>query len=140
MPLFALANAGVVIDARSVDPSTLRVITAVAVGLVLGKPLGVLLAVALTLRTGLGTLPLGLTYRHLTVLGVVAGVGFTMALFVAQLAFSDPQLLAAAKLGVLGASLVAAVLAVVLGRALLSPEHGQGQANTADQAESSTVQ
>ncbi|MGC4069286.1 MAG: Na+/H+ antiporter NhaA [Polyangiaceae bacterium] len=139
MPLFALANAGVVIDAHAVAPSTTRVITAVAVGLVLGKPIGVLLAVAITLRTGLGTLPVGLTYRHLTVLGVVAGVGFTMALFVAQLAFSDPKLLAAAKLGVLGASLAAAVLAVVLGRSLLSPDPCQGQATFADEAENSTV-
>jgi NhaA family Na+:H+ antiporter len=140
MPLFAIANAGVVIDAQAIDTSTLKVATAVAVGLVLGKPIGILLAVALTLRSGLGTLPLGLTYRHLTVLGVVAGVGFTMALFVAQLAFSAPQLLAAAKLGVLGASLAAAVVAVVLGRLLLSTEPCQGQADSADEAERSTVQ
>ena len=56
-------------------------------GLVVGKPLGVLLACALALRLRVATLPSGLTTRHLVVLGAVAGVGFTMALFIAQLAF-----------------------------------------------------
>jgi NhaA family Na+:H+ antiporter len=90
------------------------------------------------LGTGLGTLPKGITVRHILVLGVVAGVGFTMALFVAQLAFSDPRLLAAAKVGVLAASGVAAVLALVLGRWLLPTEGVVGAAQTADEAESST--
>ena len=83
-------------------------------------------------------LPLGLTLRHLVVLGVVAGVGFTMALFIAQLAFADAALLAAAKLGVLGASGCAAVLGLVLGRALLTSAKVTGAAETADEAESST--
>ena len=70
-------------------------------------------------------------------LGVVAGVGFTMALFIAQLAFADARLLAAAKLGVLAASGGAAVLGLVLGRLLLAPATA-GAAQTADEAESST--
>ena len=60
-----------------------------------------------------------MSLRHLLVLGLVAGIGFTMALFVAQLAFGDPQLLAAAKIGVLCASAVAAVLALTLGWVVL---------------------
>ena len=70
----------------------------------------------LTLR--IGTLPTGLTLRHLLVLGVVAGVGFTMALFVAQLAFVQTSLLDAAKLGVLSASGLAGMVALVTGRTL----------------------
>ena len=104
----------------------------------MGKPLGVLAACVIVLRLGLATLPLGLQPRHLVVLGVVAGVGFTMALFIAQLAFTDPSLLAAAKLGVLSASGVAAILGLALGRLLLAPGKTAGSAQTADEAESST--
>lgn len=138
MPLFALANAGVTVTTSGLDQGSVRVVLAVTVGLVLGKPLGILLASFVTLKLGLGALPKGLTARHLVVLGVVAGVGFTMALFIAQLAFTDARLLAAAKLGVLAASAVAAVLGLVLGRLLLEPVVTPGQAATADEAESST--
>jgi NhaA family Na+:H+ antiporter len=93
----------------------------VVVGLVIGKPLGILLASWLTLRLGVGTLPAGVSLKQLAVLGMIAGIGFTMALFIAQLAFTDPRLLAAAKIGVLAASGVAAILGLVLGRLLLSP-------------------
>ncbi|MHB8874446.1 MAG: Na+/H+ antiporter NhaA [Myxococcaceae bacterium] len=139
MPVFALANAGVSLAGGSLDPSAWSVVTGVAVGLIVGKPIGVLLACWVTLRLGIGKLPTGMGLRHLVVLGVVAGVGFTMALFIAQLAFTDPQLLAAAKLGVLAASGGAAILGLVFGRVLLAPAEVPGAALTADEAESSTV-
>jgi NhaA family Na+:H+ antiporter len=138
MPVFALANAGVSVSGASLDAASWTVVTAVSAGLMLGKPLGVVLATWLTLRLGIGTLPAGMTVRHLVMLGVVAGVGFTMALFIAQLAFTDPALLAAAKIGVLAASGGAAILALVLGRLLLAPVQVAGAAQTADEAESST--
>jgi NhaA family Na+:H+ antiporter len=139
MPIFALANAGVVIAGGSLDASSWSVITAVTVGLVLGKPVGVMLACWLTLRLRIGVLPAGITFKHLLVLGVVAGVGFTMALFIANLAFNDPDLLAAAKLGVLAASAAAGVLGFVLGRVLLAPAAtSERSAPTADEAERST--
>jgi NhaA family Na+:H+ antiporter len=89
------------------------------------------------LRTKIARLPTGITPRHLVVLGSVAGVGFTMALFIAQLAFVDVRLLAAAKLGVLVASVIAAAAALLLGRLLLTTS-AAGSAQTADEAESST--
>lgn len=138
MPLFALANAGVVLTGGSFDDASWRVLSGAAVGLVVGKPIGVLLASALTLRLGLASLPAGLTKRHLVVLGAVAGVGFTMSLFIAQLAFADALLLGPAKLGILCASGVASVLALLLGRALLPPASVVSGAATADEAESST--
>lgn len=138
MPVFALANAGVVLEASPPDASSWKVTIAVAAGLVFGKPLGVLLASVVVLRTGMARLPLGVTLRHLVVLGMVAGVGFTMALFIAQLAFVDAGLLTAAKLGVIVASVVAAVLALVLGQILLESPAVAGAAGTADEAESST--
>ncbi|HEU4535831.1 MAG TPA: Na+/H+ antiporter NhaA [Polyangiaceae bacterium] len=140
MPVFALANAGVPIGGGSLDGASWGVAVAVAVGLAVGKPAGVLAASWLALRLRLGVLPAGIGQRHLLVLGVVAGVGFTMALFIAQLAFTEARLLAAAKLGVLAASGGAGLLGLGLGRLLLSPTGAAGAAQTADEAESSTTQ
>lgn len=138
MPLFALANAGVAIEGGATSASSWTVITAVTLGLVIGKPVGVLLASWVTLRLRVGVLPVGVGYRHLVVLGGVAGVGFTMALFIAHLAFTNATLLAAAKLGVLAASGIAAIIGLALGRLLLAPPQDRGWAQTADEAESST--
>lgn len=139
MPVFALANAGVVISSGALDAAAWSVVAGVSLGLVAGKPVGILIASWLTLRLRLGTLPAGMGWRHLLVLGVVAGVGFTMALFIAQLAFTDAKLLAAAKVGVLTASGAAAVLGLLLGRALLAPVTAGVGATTADDAERSTA-
>lgn len=137
MPVFALANSGVSLDAGPTSATSLQVTTAVVVGLVLGKPLGIILASWLATRLGMGSLPPGLGPRHLLVLGLVAGVGFTMSLFIAQLAFVDPSLLAAAKVGVLLASLLAAVASVAAGFLLLPM--APGAATTAHEAETSTT-
>ena len=138
MPVFALANAGVAISGDALSAASWTVITGITVGLVFGKPIGVLIASWVTLRLGVAILPVGIGFRHLTVLGLVAGVGFTMALFIAQLAFADLELLTAAKLGVLVASGIAAVLGVGLGVSLLSTAPTPGAAQSADEAESST--
>jgi NhaA family Na+:H+ antiporter len=138
MPVFALANAGVSLSAAPLGGSSVSVIVAVVVGLIVGKPIGVLLFSWLTLRLRIALLPAGIGVKHLIVLGLVAGVGFTMALFIAQLAFTDARLLDAAKLGVLAASGGAAILALVVGRALLSAEVTPNAARTADEAEAST--
>lgn len=121
MPCFALANAGVSFDELTLGGAASGVAAGVSVGLVLGKPLGVLLASLAMLRLGVATLPPGVGLRHLLVLGVVAGIGFTMALFIAQLAFTRNDLLGAAKLAVLTASASAAVLGLVLGLVCLRP-------------------
>lgn len=133
MPVFALANAGVTLGSAT-SPSSLG--AGVVAGLVLGKPIGILAASAISVRLGVATLPRGIGRRELLVLGIVAGVGFTMALFVAALAFEDPAKLDEAKAAVLAASAVAIVLSLVVGRALLRapPEDA---AKTASEAESS---
>ncbi|MBI2376240.1 MAG: Na+/H+ antiporter NhaA [Deltaproteobacteria bacterium] len=138
MPVFALANAGVALSGDAMDETSWKVVLAVAAGLLIGKPIGVLLASWLLLRLRIGTLPAGMTHRHLIVLGIVAGVGFTMALFIAQLAFTEPQLLSAAKIGVLGASCGAGIVGLILGRILLAPVAVAAAAQSADEAESST--
>lgn len=137
MPIFALANAGVSLGGVSFDGPATSVVLGIVLGLVMGKPIGVVAASWLALKLGLGSLPHGLTFRHLVVLGIVAGIGFTMALFIAQLAFPGGPLLASAKVAILIASAVAAVSALLIGRLLLSPATAAGVAKSADEAESS---
>ena len=139
MPLFALANAGVSLRGLSLAGPNARIALGAALGLLLGKPLGVLVACGLAVKFGVAELPRGLAWRHLAVLGAVAGVGFTMALFVAQLAFTDPTGLAAAKLGVLAGSALAMAGGLALGRVLLRPTRRTDIAQSADEAESSTA-
>jgi NhaA family Na+:H+ antiporter len=110
MPLFALANAGVPFELSDfADP----VAQAVAAGLVIGKPLGIVLFAFVAIRFGLAKLPAGVDWGALTGGGFLAGIGFTMALFIAGLAL-EGELLDAAKVGVLGASAVAATIGMLL--------------------------
>lgn len=85
----------------------------VAAGLVAGKILGIAGTVWLAVRLGVGNLPAGTTWRHILGAAGVAGIGFTVSLFVAGLAFDDGALVDAAKLGILGGSAVAAVIGAV---------------------------
>jgi NhaA family Na+:H+ antiporter len=114
MPLFALANAGVALFGGGglglVDPVTLGV----ALGLLLGKPIGVFLASWTVVKAGLAALPDGVSWSHIHGAGWLAGIGFTMSLFMAGLSFSDEAHLTAAKLGILMASLCAGVVGSVL--------------------------
>ncbi|MBX3188222.1 MAG: Na+/H+ antiporter NhaA [Labilithrix sp.] len=117
MPVFAFVNAGVTIGGPSVS---LTVVSAgIMVGLVVGKPVGVLAACALAVKARMTTLPIGIGWRELSVLGLIAGIGFTMALFVATLAFPSAEQLVPAKMGILAASVVVMVLGLVAGRVLL---------------------
>lgn len=138
MPVFALANAGVELGTPADGEASGRVLLGVTAGLLLGKPLGVVGAALVAVRLRIARLPAGLGIRHLLVLGTVAGIGFTMALFIGQLAFADPVLLTAAKLGVLVASGAAALASLVLGRVLLSTTQPPGCARTVEEAEAST--
>ena len=138
MPIFALANAGVSVASFRIDGDAGRVILGVGLGLLIGKPLGILIVVYTTKWLGWVMLPRGLGFRHILVLGVVAGIGFTMALFVAQLAYGEVALLDAARLGILLASGGAGAVALVLGRFLLETPEEPGVAKTADEAGAST--
>jgi NhaA family Na+:H+ antiporter len=138
MPLFAFANAGVAFGSAARTEEMTLVIAGIALGLVAGKALGVVGACWLAVRLRIAALPKGLGPRHLVVLGVVAGIGFTMSLFIAKLAFRDPALLGAAKIGILAASAGAMVLSLLLGRILLGAQMMEGAARTADEAECST--
>jgi NhaA family Na+:H+ antiporter len=111
MPLFALANAGVAIRPAAVaDP----VAVAVALGLFVGKPVGIVLFAYLAVKARLATLPSGVGWWMMLGGGALGGIGFTMSLFVAGLAFDDPAHLTAAKVGILVGSTASAVLGAVL--------------------------
>jgi NhaA family Na+:H+ antiporter len=121
MPLFALANAGVGIGALDfASPASISVSAGVVLGLVIGKPLGIVGVSALCVRLRWCDLPRGVTWRGVAVVGCLAGIGFTLSIFIAALAFADAQLLATAKFAVLVASAVAAALGLLAGRWLLT--------------------
>jgi NhaA family Na+:H+ antiporter len=116
LPIFALANAGLVLS-PSLMAGHLQVALAVAAGLVAGKPLGMLAAAWLAVRMGIASKPEAYSWRQLGGAAALAGIGFTMSLYIAAKAFADPADFAAAKLGVFAASILAGVLGVVLLRA-----------------------
>ncbi|HJX07487.1 MAG TPA: Na+/H+ antiporter NhaA [Actinomycetota bacterium] len=109
VPLFALANAGVHITPSALLTGTgLTIALAIVVARVIGKPIGVVAATRLAVSTRAGTLPTGVDGGAVLGLGVTAGIGFTVALFIADLAFADrPELLDAAKVGVIVAAILA---------------------------------
>ncbi len=109
LPVFAFANAGVSFAGLGLAALTESVTLGIALGLLLGKPIGVLLAARLAVKAGFASLPDGLTWRLITGAGLLAGIGFTMSLFIGGLAFSGPEAAAQVRLGVLGGSVLAAV-------------------------------
>ena len=117
MPLFAFANAGVRLRGLEFSAGPpLEVTAGIVLGLVLGKPTGIVLAALAAVRLKVAELPPSLRWSHLMLLGVLGGIGFTMSIFIANLAFDDPALLVAAKFAVLAGSAIAATLGVTLGR------------------------
>jgi NhaA family Na+:H+ antiporter len=118
VPVFALANAGVSLSGDALTGLVREPVTVgVALGLVVGKTLGVLAAAAVAVKVGIGRLPVGVTWRQMVGLATCAGIGFTVALFVTSLSFTDPALADAAKVGILAGSLVAGIVGYALLRA-----------------------
>jgi NhaA family Na+:H+ antiporter len=118
VPVFALANAGIALSWSGLaDAAGSAVGLGVVAGLVIGKPVGIVLAIVLLVRSGRGRLPDDLDWRHVVGLGTLAGIGFTVSLFVSGLAYDSPADATDAALGVLGASLLAAAAGTLLLRA-----------------------
>jgi NhaA family Na+:H+ antiporter len=117
MPLFALANAGVALEPEVVGGLGSPVVMGIALGLLMGKPIGVGLASWIAVRLGFAGLPAGVRGTHLVGVGFLAGIGFTMSLFIAGLAFEGTTL-ELSKVGVLAASSVAGIIgyAILRGR------------------------
>jgi Na+:H+ antiporter, NhaA family len=107
MPLFAMANTGIVVTGNLVQglssPGSLGIFT----GLLLGKPLGIVLFSLLAIKAGLSQLPSGVTWRHLIGVGFLGGIGFTMSIFITLLAFDDPEIIQICKISIMLTSLLA---------------------------------
>ena len=119
LPLFALFNAGVALETSVVQAMRQPVASGILAGLVLGKQAGIMLFSWLPVKLGRAALPEGVTWLQVYGGSCLAGIGFTMALFVADLAFDDAALASEAKVGILAASLVAATWAAVVLHAAL---------------------
>jgi NhaA family Na+:H+ antiporter len=123
LPLFALANTAIVINASvlgQVWTSTLGL--GVMAGLVVGKPLGIFFACRTLVRNKVADLPKGINWYQLFGAGIVAGIGFTMSIFITGLAFSDLQYLDISKIAILFAALLSIVAGVVWFRVIKNPE------------------
>jgi NhaA family Na+:H+ antiporter len=113
VPLFALANTGITLSADL--PVTLVSLNSLGImaGLVIGKPIGILLFCRLAISAGWAGLPSAVTWKHIAAAGLLAGIGFTMSIFITLLAFSDVQTVVSAKLAILVASTFAALLGLL---------------------------
>jgi len=124
VPLFALANAGVRFEGSIGDALTSPVALGVAMGLVVGKTVGISAFTWIAVRTGLGRLPAGSTWRHIFGVASVAGIGFTVALFITALAFTDQAIADQAKVGIFAGSILAGIIGVIVfrtGKAISEP-------------------
>jgi NhaA family Na+:H+ antiporter len=114
VPIFALANAGIVLSGGLISDAAGSPITwGVALGLLLGKPLGILSASYAVVRFGIGELPLNVTFSHVLGMALVAGIGFTVSLFITGLAFSNGTLVDEGKIGIVAGSVAAGVIGFV---------------------------
>ena len=129
MPIFALSNAGVAISGDAMSSLLAStVFWGIFLGLLIGKPLGIIAMIWLAVKAKIAELPQGVTWRHILGAGSLAGIGFTMALFIANLAFPEGSTLELAKLAILAASLVSGILGwILLSRASSSlPQPDEG--------------
>ena len=113
MPVFALGNAGISLDAGSFSGIVSPIGLGVILGLCLGKPLGIFLSAWLLIRLKLVKMPEGVRFVHFAGAGILGGIGFTMSLFIASLAFANPAELMTAKTGIVCASLLAGVSGIL---------------------------
>ena len=122
MPLFALVNAGVRLEGLDLAGTEARgLATGIALGLAIGKPVGIVAAAVVAVRARLAVMPEGVTPAGIAVIGCLGGIGFTMSIFIAALAFTEPATLAIATFGVLAGSAIAAIAGLLLGAFLLRP-------------------
>jgi len=114
LPLFALSNAGVTFSAGAWgELASSRIAWGIMLGLVVGKPLGVVGFAAAAVRAGLAQIPPSVNWRQLTAVGMLAGIGFTVSIFISSLAFADPGHLMEAKTAVLAASVISGLVGYV---------------------------
>ena len=110
LPLFALANTGILFESNLKDALINNNSLGIIFGLVIGKPLGIMLLLFIAVRAKVISLPTGIQWKHIAATGFLAGIGFTMSIFITLLAFDSPGLVVNSKIAVLFSSLIAAVV------------------------------
>jgi len=121
MPVFALANAGILLSSAAGEPVIGRISISIALALVIGKIVGILLLSWLGVKLKITELPEGTKWVHMLGLGLLGGIGFTMSMFISSLAFQDATILNQAKIGILISSLVAGAGGYLILRKTLKP-------------------
>lgn len=121
LPIFALANTSIVIQSNWISDLNSPASIGIFAGLVLGKPIGVILMCGLAILLGICKLPGELTWKYLIGAGILAGIGFTMSIFITLLAFRDPAFIAAAKITIMISSLLAAFIGLIWLKIFLKP-------------------
>ena len=121
LPIFAFANAGIPLLHGLGEAFTSRETWGVIAGLVIGKPFGIVLFAWLAVKLGIAIKPRAITWHHVAGVGVLGGIGFTISLFVAELAFTDQAIADAARVGILFGSIAAGVLGYFVLKAVLPP-------------------
>lgn len=116
LPIFAFANAGISLDGVSVDGMTGMLPVGIALGLFIGKPLGIFTASYLAVKGGVATLPDGINFKHIFAVSVLCGIGFTMSIFISSLAFAGApaDFNTYSRLGILVGSTVAAIVGYMM--------------------------
>ncbi|MFT6985196.1 MAG: NhaA family Na+:H+ antiporter [Psychromonas sp.] len=114
VPFFALGNSGISIDSSMLAELTNPIVLGIAAGLIIGKPLGIVLFTKLLTLLNLGQLPRGVTWTHIVGAGFLAGMGFTMSLFITDLALKDPEFQIIAKVTVLVASILSGIIGYLI--------------------------
>lgn len=114
VPLFALANTGIIISGNANDIFLSGAGLGIMLGLLLGKPAGILLFSFFALKTKLAAMPVGVNWRYLAGAGMLAGIGFTMSIFITLLAFTDGTMVVYAKIAILAASLIAGLAGFII--------------------------
>lgn len=137
MPLFALANAGISLRGVSVESVNRPLAMGVLLGLIVGKPVGIVLVSLIAIKTKFAALPTAVTWKGVILVGLVGGIGFTMSIFMAGLALETPELLSTAKLSVLIGSGCSALVALLWGRVTLPVR--RTEAPSAAEAEASEI-
>ncbi len=122
MPLFAFANAGVAISNNFLTELTNPISVGIIIGLFFGKQLGIFIFTWLSVKFNIASVPFGVSWKQIYAAGILAGIGFTMSLFIANLAFVYEDLLNISKVGILSASLLSGLLGFIILRGTLKPK------------------
>jgi NhaA family Na+:H+ antiporter len=129
LPIFAMANTGLTLSAESIKTLTEHNSLGIVLGLIIGKPVGIFLFCFIMLKLKLAILPADVNLRMIFGVGILAGIGFTMSVFISNLAFTNPETVLASKMAILVASLIAGVTGFLFLKKLLNNHSSQDRSS-----------